>query len=172
MTAELLLTDNVAADTVYWASSENFASSAASVPSVPEVSPKTISTVLGSSPSLSSVNAAPTPPPAEPLNQEIAVRFVSRQQDSWLPDGASWGLGWDTPSRPISSSGRFFSENSFGHLGYTGTSIWVDQEKDLTVILLTNRVHPSHENKKIQAFRPELHDLVFKEIVGESLQKT
>lgn len=103
---------------------------------------------------------------AGPINQELASRFISRQVGPGFPKESSWGLGWDSPSRQHSSSGRFFSGNSFGHLGYTGTSIWVDQEKDLTVILLTNRVHPSHENKKIQVFRPELHDLVFKEIVG------
>jgi len=107
-----------------------------------------------------------------PFKQEIAQHFVNRQQGLGLPKDTSWGLGWDTPSPLNSSSGQFFSSNSFGHLGYTGTSVWVDQEKDLTVILLTNRVHPTHENKKIQAFRPELHDVVFKEIMGEVRHKT
>ncbi len=104
-----------------------------------------------------------------PFDQTIASRFVKRQQETGFPKDASWALGWDTPSRPISSSGRFFSDESFGHLGYTGTSIWVDQTHDLTVILLTNRVHPSHENKKILSFRPELHDVIFKEIIGETI---
>lgn len=106
------------------------------------------------------------------LDREIARLFVTRQGGEHLPKGASWGLGWDTPSCPIkakgsaiSSSGHYFSADSFGHLGYTGTSIWVDRKHDLIVILLTNRVHPSHENNKIRHFRPELHDIIFKEIV-------
>ncbi|MBN4054255.1 serine hydrolase [Nitrospira defluvii] len=108
-----------------------------------------------------------------PFDREIVDDFATRQEGAQCPEGSSWGLGWDTPSpasqgeaRGISSSGHFFSPQSFGHLGYTGTSIWVDREKNLIVILLTNRVHPTHENKKIQAFRPELHDVVFKEVVG------
>lgn len=55
---------------------------------------------------------------------------------------------------------------SFGHLGFTGTSIWVDRKRDLIVILLTNRVHPSRDNSEIRLFRPELHDLIFEEVVG------
>ncbi len=106
-----------------------------------------------------------------PFDPKIANHFLSRKKGSGFPKESSWGLGWDTPSSLNSSSGQFFSESSFGHLGYTGTSIWVDQEKDLTVILLTNRVHPSHENRKIKIFRPELHNVVFKEILGESLHK-
>jgi CubicO group peptidase (beta-lactamase class C family) len=101
-----------------------------------------------------------------PLDPELAALFVSRQEGSGLPAGTSWGLGWDTPSSPQSSSGQFFSSASFGHLGFTGTSIWVDRKKDLIVILLTNRVHPSRENRKIRAFRPALHDLIFQEVVG------
>lgn len=98
--------------------------------------------------------------------------FVTRQAGRRGPAGASWGLGWDTPSHPsgtggpgVSSSGRFFSPESFGHLGFTGTSIWVDPKHDLTVILLTNRVHPSRENVSIRVFRPALHDIIFKEVV-------
>ncbi len=66
-------------------------------------------------------------------------------------------LGWDVPSEQ-SQSGQYFSARSFGHLGYTGTSIWIDPEKELFVILLTNRVHPSAENEKIKAVRPAVHD--------------
>ena len=110
---------------------------------------------------------------SEFFDRELALRFIARQEGNQSPKGSSWGLGWDTPSRPtkaegpaISSSGHFFSDNSFGHLGYTGTSIWVDRKHNLIIILLTNRVHPSRENRKIQSFRPELHDVVFKEIVS------
>ena len=78
--------------------------------------------------------------------------------------GSTWALGWDTPSPEGSSSGRYFSKNSVGHLGFTGTSIWMDLEKDAIVILLTNRIHPTRKNEKIRAFRPKLHDLIMEEL--------
>ncbi|HEY5599912.1 MAG TPA: serine hydrolase domain-containing protein, partial [Candidatus Manganitrophaceae bacterium] len=94
----------------------------------------------------------------------LASLFVTKQKGKGVPPSSSWGLGWDTPSRYSSSSGRFFSSLTFGHLGFTGTSIWVDRKRDLGVILLTNRVHPSRENQRIKLFRPELHDLIFQEV--------
>ncbi len=72
---------------------------------------------------------------------------------------SSRALGWDTPSGR-SSAGDFFSSDSFGHTGFTGTSIWIDPQLDLTVILLTNRVNPTRENQRHVAFRREVHDLV------------
>lgn len=90
------------------------------------------------------------------LNPELARQFATRQ--SHIPQ-SSWALGWDTPSVP-SSSGSYFSTESFGHLGYTGTSLWIDPKKDLEVVLLSNRVHPSRRNEKIREFRPLIHDLV------------
>ena len=75
--------------------------------------------------------------------------------------GHSRALGWDLRSlNGPSSSGQYFSPGTYGHLGYTGTSIWIDPEKDLAVITLTNRVHPSSENIKIRTFRPLLHDTI------------
>jgi beta-N-acetylhexosaminidase len=68
-------------------------------------------------------------------------------------------LGWDVPTEP-SSTGNCFSPRSFGHNGYTGTSLWIDPEKDLFVILLTNRVYPTVANEKIRQVRPALHDAV------------
>ena len=62
-------------------------------------------------------------------------------------------LGWMTPT-PNSSSGRYFPARSFGHLGFTGTSIWIDPDRQLFVILLTNRVNPTRDNDKITAVRP------------------
>jgi CubicO group peptidase (beta-lactamase class C family) len=92
-----------------------------------------------------------------------AKEFVRRQG---LAPGGSWALGWDTPSAgpggTPSSSGSYFSPASFGHLGYAGTSVWVDPERELIVVLLTNRVHPTRQNDKIRAFRPSLHDVIFK----------
>lgn len=73
---------------------------------------------------------------------------------------ASWVLGFDTPSPVGSSAGRYFSASSFGHLGFTGTSFWVDPEKELVVVLLTNRVHPSRADDRIKVFRPRFHDMV------------
>jgi beta-N-acetylhexosaminidase len=68
-------------------------------------------------------------------------------------------LGWNVPT-PGSSSGHYFSARSFGHTGFTGTSIWIDPDKQLFVVLLTNRVHPSRDNDKINTVRPSLHDAV------------
>jgi CubicO group peptidase (beta-lactamase class C family) len=89
------------------------------------------------------------------FDREIVEVFFRRQSDL-----GSWALGFDTPTRPDSSSGKYFSDQSVGHLGFTGTSFWVDLAKDVIVILLTNRIHPSPDNEKIKAFRPLLHDLV------------
>jgi len=69
-------------------------------------------------------------------------------------------LGWDVPEDPA-ATGHFFSPHSFGHYGYTGTSLWIDQERGLFIILLTNRVNPTVENIKIRQVRPALHDSVF-----------
>jgi CubicO group peptidase (beta-lactamase class C family) len=68
-------------------------------------------------------------------------------------------LGWNVPT-PDSSSGRYFSRRSFGHTGFTGTSIWVDPEKQLFVVLLTNRVHPTRDSDKINKVRPAVHDAI------------
>lgn len=69
-------------------------------------------------------------------------------------------LGWDVPLEPA-ATGRYFSPQSFGHYGYTGTSLWLDPERGLFILLLTNRVNPSVENIKIRQARPALHDAVF-----------
>jgi CubicO group peptidase (beta-lactamase class C family) len=74
--------------------------------------------------------------------------------------GSERPLGFDTPSAEGSSSGRRFPPGSVGHLGFTGTSFWVDPGRAIAVTLLTNRVHPSRENIAIRRFRPELHDAV------------
>jgi CubicO group peptidase (beta-lactamase class C family) len=79
------------------------------------------------------------------------------------PAHARFALGWDTPAPPEhSASGRLFSADSVGHLGYTGCSVWWDLEKNCHVILLTNRVHPSRSNEKIKEFRPSIHDQIMK----------
>jgi serine-type D-Ala-D-Ala carboxypeptidase len=96
------------------------------------------------------------------LDHHLVREFTKRQP---RPLGSSWALGWDTPSAP-SSSGTHFSTESFGHLGFTGTSLWIDPQRSLEVVLLTNRVHPSRKNDAIRAFRPMIHDLVYREFAG------
>jgi CubicO group peptidase (beta-lactamase class C family) len=66
------------------------------------------------------------------------------------------------PSPGKSAAGSFFSTRSVGHLGFTGTSIWWDLEKNCYIILLTNRVHPTRKNEMIRDFRPQIHDLIMK----------
>ncbi len=96
------------------------------------------------------------------LERELVGQFTARHESAAR---SSWALGWDTPSAP-SSSGSSFSERSFGHLGYTGTSLWIDPSCELEVVLLSNRVHPSRRNEKIKVFRPLIHDLVYREFVS------
>lgn len=73
-------------------------------------------------------------------------------------------LGFDTPSPESSSSGRYFSPQSVGHLGFSGTSFWIDPEKDIIVVLLSNRIHPSRNNTKIKEFRPFFHNSIMEKI--------
>jgi beta-N-acetylhexosaminidase len=89
------------------------------------------------------------------LTRATISQFTATQAIS----GNARTLGWMMPT-PNSSSGRYFSPRSFGHLGYTGTSIWIDPDRRLFVILLTNRVYPTRENDKITAVRPAVHDAV------------
>jgi len=79
-------------------------------------------------------------------------RFLGRDETS------TRAFGFDMPTPGASSSGNHFSERTVGHLGYTGTSFWSDLERGISVILLTNRVHPSVENDRIRTFRPVVHD--------------
>ena len=97
------------------------------------------------------------------LDAALVAEFIRRQ--AAIP-GSSWALGWDTPSPP-SSAGRFLSAVSFGHLGYTGTSVWIDPLRELEIVLLSNRVHPTRKNERIKAFRPLIHELVYREYTGE-----
>jgi CubicO group peptidase (beta-lactamase class C family) len=98
------------------------------------------------------------------LDSDVVREFSTRHDGIF---GSSWALGWDTPSPP-SSSGRYFSSRSFGHLGFTGTSIWIDPVCELEVVLLSNRVHPTRTNDGIRSFRPVIHDLVRQECMGRS----
>jgi beta-glucosidase-like glycosyl hydrolase/CubicO group peptidase (beta-lactamase class C family) len=94
-------------------------------------------------------------------NQRIVSRDIVEAwtKKAGIPD-SDRATGWDTKSAEKSSAGRFFSPDSFGHLGYTGTSMWVDPERELFVVLLTNRVHPTRENNLIRKVRPAVADAV------------
>jgi len=91
------------------------------------------------------------------LLPQAAVREFSRRQDG--PEGSDWALGWDTPTPGQSSSGTQFSETSIGHLGFTGTSVWIDLEKEAIVVMLTNRVHLIAKKSRFE-LRPIVHDFV------------
>jgi len=90
-----------------------------------------------------------------PILRTETITLFSRRESS--PAGTSRALGWDTPSAP-SQSGKYFSPSSFGHLGYTGTSLWIDPERQLSITLLTNRTWPDCRNQAIKQLRPAFHD--------------
>lgn len=92
-----------------------------------------------------------------PLVRPETVQFFTRRQPQ--PWGTSRALGWDTPSSP-SQSGRYFSPSSYGHLGYTGTSLWIDPVRQVSVTLLTNRTWPDCRSQGIKEIRPAFHDAV------------
>jgi CubicO group peptidase (beta-lactamase class C family) len=92
-----------------------------------------------------------------PILRSSTVELFSRRESA--PEGTSRALGWDTPLAP-SQSGKYFSSRSFGHLGYTGTSLWIDQERQLSIALLTNRTWPDCQNQAIKQVRPAFHDAV------------
>ncbi|MEJ7813002.1 MAG: serine hydrolase domain-containing protein, partial [Gemmatimonadaceae bacterium] len=99
------------------------------------------------------------------LRPETVARWTARQRRD-----ASRALGWETPS-PGSSAGRFFSPRSFGHTGFTGTSLWMDPEKGLFVVLLTNRVNPTRNNQKIGPLRRAVADAVQSAVLDVPLRR-
>jgi CubicO group peptidase (beta-lactamase class C family) len=92
-----------------------------------------------------------------PILRPETVSLFTRREPA--PPGTSRALGWDTPSTP-SQSGKYFSANSFGHLGYTGTSLWIDPTRQLSITLLTNRTWPDGSSQAIKQVRPKFHDAV------------
>lgn len=87
---------------------------------------------------------------------EVTRAFLRRQE---LPPGSDWALGWDTPTPGQSSSGHHFSRASIGHTGFTGTSVWIDLEQDMIVVMLANRVHLVGKRSRF-TLRPRVHDLI------------
>jgi serine-type D-Ala-D-Ala carboxypeptidase len=92
-----------------------------------------------------------------PIFRPETVALFTRHGSA--PPGTSQALGWDTPSSP-SQSGKYFSPQSFGHLGYTGTSLWIDPTRQLSVTLLSNRTWPDCANQAIKQVRPNFHDAI------------
>ncbi|MGA9529965.1 MAG: serine hydrolase [Terriglobales bacterium] len=100
-----------------------------------------------------------------PILRAATVELFTRREST--PNGTSRALGWDTRSAP-SQSGNYFSTHSFGHLGYTGTSLWIDPERQLSVVLLTNRTWPDCQNQAIKQVRPAFHDAVIEALQMEN----
>lgn len=99
-----------------------------------------------------------------PILRAETVQLFTRREP--VPEGTSRALGWDTRSAP-SQSGRYFSTRSFGHLGYTGTSLWIDPARQLSITLLTNRTWPDCRNQAIKQVRPAVHDAVVEALQAE-----
>jgi CubicO group peptidase (beta-lactamase class C family) len=102
--------------------------------------------------------------PGSPILRPETVSLFTRRESA--PTATSRALGWDTPSS-LSQSGKYFSAQSFGHLGYTGTSLWIDPTRQLSITLLTNRTWPDCSNHAIKKVRPNFHDAII-----EALEKS
>ena len=96
-------------------------------------------------------------PETGPILRPETIKLFTRRESA--PAGTSRALGWDTPSSP-SQSGKYFGPRSFGHLGYTGTSLWIDPDRQLSITLLTNRTWPDCSNQAIKQVRPAFHDAI------------
>lgn len=94
------------------------------------------------------------------FNQDVLRKFLTEYKNTRRAPG------FDMPSVKASSSGKYFTQTSIGHLGFTGTSFWVDLERSICIVLLTNRVHPSRENIRIRQFRPLIHDAVMEWVLN------
>lgn len=104
--------------------------------------------------------------PASPnLPPSILTKFLRVQQ---MPPGSSRALGWDTPS-PGGSAGTLLSAQSFGHTGFTGTSIWIDPERQLVLVLLSNRVHPTRDNPRWGPIRAAVADRVVRALGDDAV---
>ena len=99
------------------------------------------------------------------FKRKTIAEFIRRQN---IPPESERTLGWDTPSEKGSSSGDYFSEGSYGHTGYTGTSMWIDPNRKITIILLTNRVHPTRNRGGMFEVRRDFHNAVMKTLLEGS----
>ena len=95
------------------------------------------------------------------LKKDLIRTFTSKRKN---PVNSDRALGWDTPSDRGSSAGDYFSIGSYGHLGFTGTSLWIDPNEEIIIVFLTNRVYPTREKKGIYNIRRELHNSIMTNI--------
>jgi len=93
------------------------------------------------------------------ISKETALYFTTKIK-------SNWALGFDTKSEAGSTLGKSFSSDTFGHLGYPGTSIWIDPTTQSVVVFLTNHIHPSRLDARIKIIRPKLHELLFEEVLS------
>ena len=106
------------------------------------------------------------------LFQNTTVELFTTKQEG-LPYNNTRALGWDTiPNQDYPPCGHKFSPNSFGHTGFTGTSMWADKDKDLIIVLLTNRVHPSSGNTAHIKFRSDISDLIVDTLASNGALKS
>ena len=98
-----------------------------------------------------------------PILRPETVSLFTRREPA--PPATSRALGWDTPST-LSQSGKYFSLHSYGHLGYTGTSLWIDPTRQLSITLLTNRTWPDCSNQAIKQVRPNFHNAIIETLSG------
>lgn len=98
--------------------------------------------------------------------QLICAETIERWTTKQGANESTRGFGWDTKSERGSSAGTRFSMKSYGHTGFTGTTVWIDPEQAIFAVLLTNRVHPTADNQKLTPFRPRFHNLVVDVLKG------
>ena len=98
------------------------------------------------------------------FNSYSIKKTITKQN---IPYGSDYALGWDTPSiRGNSSAGDFFSKGSYGHLGFTGTSLWVDPNQKIIIILLTNRTYPTRDKLGMHKLRRDFHNEIMSTIIN------
>ncbi|MFH1113834.1 MAG: serine hydrolase domain-containing protein [Pseudomonadota bacterium] len=97
------------------------------------------------------------------FDRALSLEFFTRTA---YAEGCTRALGFDTPSAQGSSGGSLFSPQSIGHTGFTGTSVWMDLRRQLSVVLLTNRVIMGEADQRIKAFRPRLHDAIVEGVLS------
>ena len=95
------------------------------------------------------------------LDRRVVGHAWNRSASAAGAAPSTWALGWDTPTPGASSAGSRIGAGAVGHLGYTGTSIWIDPSRRAHVVLLTNRIAYGRNSDAIRALRPRLHDAVF-----------
>jgi CubicO group peptidase (beta-lactamase class C family) len=102
------------------------------------------------------------------IKAETINLFTSRQD---IVEGSTRALGWDTRSEEYSMAGDYMSMGAFGHSGFTGTTVWIDPENQAFIVLLSNRVYPTRENRKISGVRPIVHNYAMKSILNLEMIK-